>query len=720
MPPGRARHARLDLESFERFHGRAGRLRRYAAGRVRAFPLRVLAATMGCLALALFGVPWIALLAAIATFPAEAAEQLILRRLLARDRFDDPSVSRLVSVASAVQALGLAVPIVLAGVQGASMRMFAGAFVLGAVSNAMIAASFHRPSFLLRTGIVSGAGLFILLHALQTGALAPMEFAIELTAFAMVGAMLAQLFSHLQRREARMVAAERELIAEAEHARRLALVAEHAKDSVMLLDPQRRITWVNPYFTEMTGYTPGEALGRTPGELLDHPQTDPSEVEKLLAVAREARPATALLLNRRKDGSTFWAEVHQSPVLGPDGSVELIISVERDATERVAARERLRAALLKARAADLEKVEFLSRMSHELRTPANGLMGGIELLRAGPLTEGQREVLAMLHGSAARLVGLLEDVLDFSELKGGRVRPRARPFRPVAMLDSLIEERMGMAAEKGLRLERAPGAEELWVEADEHLLRRLVDKLLVNAIAFTSRGHVRLLAEHEAGTLAIRVQDTGKGIAEEDRARIFDVFQQADTTRTRRVDGAGLGLSIARDIARVMDGELALERTGPEGSTFRVTIPAPLAEAPADARPVAARRALVAEDNRANRLLISRMLEQTGLDVEFAEDGEEAVSKFRAAAPDVVLMDVSMPGKDGIEATREIREIERREGRHRCPIVAVTANAGEADRRRCLDSGMDAFLPKPIRKARLVQTLQQVLAERAGDVEKAS
>lgn len=698
------------LDAFDRYNGPAGLLRRYVVGRVRAIYLRLLVAAIGVFLLTFLAGPKVGILAALITFPLELAEYFVLRRQLARDRFDCPATGRVVFATSALQTLGLAGPIILAGTMSDPLRILAWAYMLGALLNTFLAARYHMPSHRARSFILTGCAIIILGHGAWTGQMDRAELVTEGAALTAMGYMLAQLFGHLKRREERATQAERQLIIGSEEAQRLALVAENATDSVMLLDPKGRVTWTNPQFTRMTGYTFQEVQGRRPGDFLNHAETDLATVEELKAVGREARSVNVLLLNRRKDGSRIWVEAHQSPVLDPRGQLKAIVSVERDATERMERAEELRRALAAAELADREKAAFLSRMSHELRTPANGIVGGTELLRAGRLDPDQESAVSILEDASARMMRLIEDILNYSEIDTGNVKVRSAPTDISALLDSVVEKHRPEAQARGLRISAQVDGAPIWVQTDLVLLMRLLDKLVCNAVKFTETGEIEVTARHTDDRLRLAVRDTGVGISKSDQTRIFDRFEQADGATTRARDGAGLGLSLALDIARLLGGNIEVESATGEGSTFSVDLELDRIEPVKAASPLPKDlHLLVAEDNRTNRLLIEKMFKGSTQRITFANDGLEAVDKYVSARPDMVLMDLSMPNKDGLAATRDIRQTEAERQLPRCPIVAVTANASDADRQACFEAGMDAFLSKPLRKARLFETMGEVL-----------
>ena len=387
---------------------------------------------------------------------------------------------------------------------------------------------------------------------------------------------------------------------------------------------------------------------------------------------------------------------------------------------------RMEAATARARAAEAAKADFLACMSHELRTPMNGVMGLTEVLLSGadgPLTARQRDLLGAVDETGGHLLAVVNDILDLSKLDAGKVTVAPAPFAPRALCEGLALPLAASARERGVALTLAL-AEDVpaWVLGDDHRLRQILSNLLSNALKFTREGGVRLdVAASGSGALAFTVTDTGCGVPPDRQAAIFAPFEQAEGGTTRRFGGTGLGLPICRRLAALMGGEVALLRSGPEGSVFRLTLPLPEADAP-EAAPVAERpgdlrglRVLVVDDNRVNLMVAGELLRALGADVLTAEDGAAALDVLGAAPVDLVLMDKHMPVMDGIEAVRRIRGSGAPWSD--VPVVGLTADAMEGEEAALLARGFDAYASKPVRKATLAAAARRALAARSdGDV----
>ncbi|MBL8361668.1 MAG: response regulator [Rubrivivax sp.] len=387
------------------------------------------------------------------------------------------------------------------------------------------------------------------------------------------------------------------------------------------------------------------------------------------------------------------------------------------------------AALEQALRSDAAKSQFLATMSHEMRTPLHGILGLAHEIRSPALDAAERDRhLHTLVRAGDHLLGIINDVLDYSRIGSGPLQLEEQPFELGALLAGALAMHEVVARERGLELRLvSSAATPLWLRGDPARLRQVLLNLLGNAIKFTERGSVTLIAHawpttrpgDRRVTLVLEVADTGPGVPEHERDRIFDAFHQIDGSYGRRQGGTGLGLTISREIALAMGGDLVCLPGQGSGAVFRfaavlpaVDAPAPAeaaapvaAVAPADA-PIAGLRVLLAEDNEVNALVAQAILGRLGATVLHASDGEQAVALAREHACDAVLMDCQMPGIDGFEATARIRADERAP----VPIVALTANALEGDRERCLAAGMDEHLGKPFREEQLAALLVRLAA----------
>jgi signal transduction histidine kinase/CheY-like chemotaxis protein len=388
--------------------------------------------------------------------------------------------------------------------------------------------------------------------------------------------------------------------------------------------------------------------------------------------------------------------------------------------------EQRRAALAEAERSNAVKGRFLATMSHEMRTPLHGILGLSALLQQedGGGAELRRQRLRTLHDTGEHLLALINDVLDYSRIESGHLRLQPQAFDLHATLRQCAELATVQAQVKGLamRLELTLPAP-FPVLADEGRLRQVLVNLLGNAIKFTPQGHVRFSAHGAAGQpIRLSVADTGPGVPEADRLRVFEAFEQLDGSFARRHGGTGLGLSISMELVKAMGGTLRCTPAPEGGALFEIDLPlaaappaAPVAQA-ANPELVPPRRrkghVLMAEDNAVNALVATAALERLGRTVQAVTDGQAALDELQRQHEryDIVLMDCQMPGMDGFEATRRLREWEGARGLMRLPVLALTANALEGDRQRCLDAGIDEHLAKPFVLADLEAALGRLAA----------
>ena len=374
-----------------------------------------------------------------------------------------------------------------------------------------------------------------------------------------------------------------------------------------------------------------------------------------------------------------------------------------------------------AQTANRVKTEFLETMSHEIRTPLNGVLGMAQAMERDTLSARQRTRLAMIHASGATLLDVINAVLDISRIEAGKMEIVRAPFRLDALTDTLRQLYGGLAHDKGLdfTLEVAPEAEG-WRHGDVARLRQVLSNLISNAIKFTDTGGVSVHIDGDARGLGCTVSDTGVGVPESRRAQIFEKFVQVDSSSTRRTGGSGLGLAICRELVTLMDGRIDFVGASESGGAcFTFQIPCPATASPEPATPIEAveaepaiggeLRMLVVDDNAVNRAVLQAMLGHLGMVCGVARDGHEAVAMWEAAPWDAILMDIHMPGMDGLEAGRIIRAREAAEGRTRTPILAVTASVLTHETDRYLAAGMDGFVAKPIAAQRLLTALDAAL-----------
>ena len=392
----------------------------------------------------------------------------------------------------------------------------------------------------------------------------------------------------------------------------------------------------------------------------------------------------------------------------PDGGFVVMLT---DVSEQTRARRA-------AEAATRAKTEFLANMSHEIRTPLNAVLGMAQIMRSRPLGPDQAKGLDVIESAAQSLNSLLNHVLDLAKIEAREIDLESEVFDLAALVQAVADSYSVQAAQKAVRLSvnldsLLPGQ---W-RGDSGKLRHVLDILLSNAVKYTERGDIGLHVLGAGGGLTIAVKDTGIGIAADKRELIFEAFSQADGSATRRYDGAGLGLAVARRMVELMNGTLRVDSVEHVGSTFTLTLPfeclaepeLEIAAPAADAAQGPSLLVLAAEDNPVNQLVLSAVLEHFGAELTMTANGAQAVEAFAVGRFDIVLMDVQMPEMNGVEATRAIRQMERETGRPRTPIVAVTANVMQDQVETYLAAGMNGVVAKPIEISKLLSVMDAAL-----------
>jgi len=520
----------------------------------------------------------------------------------------------------------------------------------------------------------------------------------------------------------------------------LELIVRHAGAGIAYVKG-RIIVGVNEAAAEIFGSSVDELLNQDTRILFPDEASYKKFVQNYYPRLRRGEIVDLEYNTENRAGQTIWVRLIVQAVdrdaLEEKGAVWII----QDTTAIYLSQKKLEEARRQAEEASRSKSNFLANMSHEIRTPMNVIIGMTRLVLETPLNAAQKKYLRRIESASSMLLDILNGILDLSKIEAGQLILEERPCLLDQLLDRVYSSMVGLAQEKDIVLSvhkegNLPNA----FLGDPVRLGQVLINLLGNAIKFTDQGEVRLSVrpdgEEENGRqrLYFAVRDTGIGIPAEQQHRLFQSFQQADTSISRRFGGSGLGLAISRELVQLMGGDIGFESTEGVGSTFFFTI-AVRPCSPEEVRqgytedvvPVEQDRGLsilLVEDNEANQELGSIVLKSAGHQVQVAENGLVALQKLAAHHFDVVLMDVQMPEMDGIVTTRVIRAVE--EGQEppvrldqdlldalhqsladgHLPIIAMTAHAMDSDRQRCLDAGMDAYLTKPFQPEQVLTTLE--------------
>ena len=503
----------------------------------------------------------------------------------------------------------------------------------------------------------------------------------------------------------------------------LTATLENISQGIMMVDTEGNVPVMNQRCFDLLGLPPELRGHRLTFRdvlqfLLDRNELGPpGEWDPNLAAAvRAGGVAGAMTYERVRPNGTVLDVRTQ---MMPDGGA---VRTFTDVTNRKRTEAALAAARDTAEAASRARSEFLAVMSHEIRTPLNGIIGASGLLQDMELDPGAQQYVQIIRESGSHLLELVNDILDFSKLDAEALELEDVAFDLPALAEGTLELLQAQAMEKGLALTADISADvPQMVSGDPGRLRQVLINLLANAVKFTPSGaiglQVRALPDATGvAHVAFAVRDSGIGIPADKLDKLFELFSQVDSSVSRQFGGTGLGLAISRKLVERMGGAIGVHSATGEGSTFHFDVRLKRADAVIDAdldtaaAALPACRVLVAEDNATNRLIVTRMLERMGHVVDGVTNGREAVDAVRGTPYDLVLMDMMMPGMDGLAATKAIRALAGAAGD--VPIVGLTANVLASDREACLAAGMDVFLTKPVNAGRLAGAIRAGLGAR--------
>ncbi|MBF0500794.1 MAG: response regulator [Candidatus Riflebacteria bacterium] len=539
--------------------------------------------------------------------------------------------------------------------------------------------------------------------------------------------------------------------------RKLSYAVEQSSTIIVITDIHHMIEYVNPRFTQVTGYTKEEIIGKSP-KIVASGRTPPEiykELKSAIAAGHEWRGEFA---NRRRDGEIYWESAVISPIRDEQGCTTSIIKIADDISDRKRMEEELRQAKNAAESANRAKTQFLANMSHELRTPLNGILGMVELLMDRPLGDKERDFTEIIHHSASSLLGIVSDVLDLAKAESDQLLIEALPFNLKNVISETTRLVEGLAFRKNLTIKTEYDSSiPASLCGDPRRIRQLLMNLTSNALKFTDKGGVTISIslksfDGQNAEVMFSVADTGIGIDPDNCRRLFQPFEQIDGTSTRKYGGMGVGLALTQRLVTIMNGSIGVNSRPGAGSVFHFTLPIRVnnaGQAVAKTIPVLSKSAthrsletvpafaaaipevadqlpdgnmskvmnssatvrkvsiLIAEDDPVNRYLILSQLQTLGHQGQAVANGQAALNAVATTNFDLILMDCQMPVMDGFAATRAIRSFSTS---HKPVVVALTAHVNADDREMCLAAGMDDFLSKPFKLEQLKELLQKWLS----------
>ncbi|WPP46828.1 PAS domain-containing hybrid sensor histidine kinase/response regulator [Pseudomonas sp. AN-1] len=492
------------------------------------------------------------------------------------------------------------------------------------------------------------------------------------------------------------------------------MAAIHRVMAVIEFDLQGRILTANQNFLDLFGCRLEEIRGQPHSIFCPPGVAHSQDYQELWERLRRGEHETGEYRRLALDGRELWVQASYHPIFPPAGGPGKVVKFASDISFHREMEAELLEAKERAERAAAARSAFLANMSHEIRTPMNAIIGFTELLLGSRLDDTQRRHLQTVQHSARSLLALLNDILDTAKLERGVVELEAVDFSLRELVERICALLRPNATAKGLTLSLHYAAElGEGFRGDPLRIQQVLLNLLGNAIKFTPQGEVSLHVQAEGEQVCLAVRDTGIGIAADRLQKIFEPFAQADASMSRRFGGTGLGTTIARQLVELMGGRIEVHSRPGEGSTFRITLPLPAAQAlPRQAVPslphLPPLHILVVDDVEQNVELLALGLGRLGHRIGTARDGAQALAALAGGRFDLVLMDVQMPGVDGLAASRQWRAHEQAHGLPRTPLIALTASVLESDRLAAREAGMDGFAAKPVELERLLDEIVRV------------
>ncbi len=530
--------------------------------------------------------------------------------------------------------------------------------------------------------------------------------------------ILGLVFSLVGDRQDKLINAHEKLKEALENKNKVFLQALEESSGITMTDRNGIITYVNENYCTFSKYKREELVGKPHSIVASgvHSKVFFKNIWETISFKEVWRGE---FQNRAKDGTPFFVSATILPILDEDQKVTGYIAVTHNLTKKKRHEKELQLALERAESAAKTKAQFLANMSHEIRAPMNAIIGTISLLVNSVEKSEVKNQLMVIRRSSEGLLTLLNNILDFSKIDAGRLEIEIGPVDLHEEMELIKNFWSQQISEKGLNfIVNISGRTPRSILADATRLHQIIMNLTSNALKFTEKGHITISIDAsdtvtKKKQILFEIEDTGSGVPEELRHKLFQSFSQVDGSTTRTFGGTGLGLAISKGLCLAMSGDIWYEPNPLGGSKFCFTIIVEESSAPTrslrteepskEIGPSQPLKILLAEDNPVNQMVAVKMLERLGHQVTIANNGLEVLSALEVAWPDCILMDCQMPQMDGYEASMEIR---KRYPDEQLPIVAITANALKGDREKCIEAGMNDFLPKPISLEKLTHLLK--------------
>lgn len=498
-----------------------------------------------------------------------------------------------------------------------------------------------------------------------------------------------------------------------EHIKLLSCAVDESSISIVITDAAGKINYVNPFFTEFTGYSPEEVLGKS-HRILNSGKHPKAFYVNLWNTILSGKVWKGEIQNKKKNGELYWETVVISPILISNKEITHFVVIRKDITEMINIIKELGEAKEKAEESDQLKTAFINNISHEIRTPLNGILGFGQLLSESGISDEERiEYFNHVEKSSNRLIDTVTDYMDIALLVSNTMKVNKKEFALDPVFETIIEKIKPLCLANNIKFEVEMPFESnsVIINSDPVFIKKILDKLLNNALKFTKEGSISCGYKINTEQLECFVKDTGSGIEKDKQNFIFEMFRQEDSSMTRGYEGSGLGLAIASGLVTLLGGQIYVSSEKGKGSEFKFTIPfknsnksilhdkIELTKPKSTETPLI----LIAEDDELNFLFLEAVLDSLGYNYIHAVNGKEAVDFCRINTEiSIVLMDIKMPVMNGDEATRQIREF-----RPDIPIIATTAYAITGDEYSFLEIGFDDYLPKPIIKEKLLAIIRK-------------